>query len=338
MTDIITVDNLTETYASGTKAVDGISFRVPEGQFFGFLGPNGAGKSTTIKVLSTLLRKTSGSVTIGGHDLDQDPDGIRRIIGVQSQETVVDGDLTGRKNLLFQGHLQRMQGATLQRRVEELLDLMELQGAADRKAKQYSGGMKRRLSLAASLVHRPRLVFLDEPTTGLDPQSRAKVWGYLSKLNKEEGTTVFLTTQYLEEADKLCRQLSIIDHGKIVASGSPTDLKEQIGGETIILTLGPEAEAPARDALEGRLRALPGVGRVVELDRGVVVYARQASRLVPEIVTLSQGVGVPLESINLAAPTLDDVFLQKTGSRIRQGDLVTGAPPASVSGVRGGNY
>ncbi len=338
MTDIITVDNLIETYASGTKAVDGISFRVPEGQFFGFLGPNGAGKSTTIKVLSTLLRKTSGSVTIGGHDLDQDPDGIRRIIGVQSQETVVDGDLTGRKNLLFQGHLQRMQGSTLQSRVEELLDLMELQGAADRRAKQYSGGMKRRLSLAASLVHRPRLVFLDEPTTGLDPQSRAKVWGYLSKLNKEEGTTVFLTTQYLEEADKLCRQLSIIDHGKIVASGSPADLKEQIGGETIILTLDPDSEASPKDALEGRLRALPGVGKVVEVANGVVIYARQASRLVPEIVTLSQGVGIHLESINLAAPTLDDVFLQKTGSRIRQGDLVNGAPPASVSGVRGGNY
>jgi ABC-2 type transport system ATP-binding protein len=338
MTDIITVENLIETYASGTRAVDGVSFRVAEGQFFGFLGPNGAGKSTTIKVLSTLLRKTSGSVTIGGHDLDRDPEGIRRIIGVQAQETVVDGDLTGRKNLVFQGHLQRMRGPALQRRVEELLDLMELQGAADRKAKQYSGGMKRRLSLAASLVHHPRLVFLDEPTTGLDPQSRAKVWGYLSKLNKEEGTTVFLTTQYLEEADKLCRQLSIIDHGKIVASGSPAELKEQIGGETILLSFGPEAGASPKDALESRLRALPGVGKVVEVDHGVVVYARQASRLVPEIVTLSQGVGIHLASINLAAPTLDDVFLQKTGSRIRQGDLVNGAPPASVTGVRGGSY
>ncbi|HTW76496.1 MAG TPA: ATP-binding cassette domain-containing protein [Thermoplasmata archaeon] len=338
MADMIVVDNLVEVYAGGTKAVDGVSFRVPEGEFFGFLGPNGAGKSTTIKVLSTLLRKTSGAVTIGGQDLDRDPDGIRRIIGVQSQETVVDGDLTGRKNLVFQGHLQRMQGPTLRRRVDELLDLMELRDVADRKAKQYSGGMKRRLSLAAALVHRPRLVFLDEPTTGLDPQSRAKVWSYLSKLNEQEGTTVFLTTQYLEEADKLCRQLSIIDHGKIVASGSPADLKEEIGGETIILTLDPDIDPGPRGALEVRLRALPGVGKVVRADSGLVVYARQASRLVEEIVTLFQGVGIHPESISLAAPTLDDVFLQKTGSRIRQGDLVSGAPPPSVSGVRGGAY
>ncbi len=338
MSNIVVVEDLVEVYAGGTRAVDGISLQVPEGEFFGFLGPNGAGKSTTIKVLSTLLRKTSGSVTIDGHDLDRDPEGIRRTIGVQSQETVVDGDLSGRKNLLFQGHLQRMQGAELQRRVEELLDLMELKEVADRKAKQYSGGMKRRLALAAALVHRPRLVFLDEPTTGLDPQSRAKVWGYLSRLNKEDGTTVFLTTQYLEEADKLCRQLSIIDRGKIVANGSPADLKEQVGGETLALTLGPTSAAGPWEPLEGLLRALPGVDKVVDVDRGLVVYARQASRLVPEIVTLVRGAGVHLESINLAAPTLDDVFLQKTGSRIRGGDLTRGAAPAPVGGVRGGVY
>ena len=337
MSSIVVVENLVEVYAGGTRAVDGISLQVEEGEFFGFLGPNGAGKSTTLKVLSTLLRKTSGTVTIDGHDLDRDPEGIRRTIGVQSQETVVDGDLSGRKNLLFQGHLQRMQGAALQSRVEELLELMELKEAADRKAKQYSGGMKRRLALAAALVHRPRLVFLDEPTTGLDPQSRAQVWGYLSRLNKEDGTTVFLTTQYLEEADKLCRQLSIIDRGRIVANGSPADLKEQVGGETIVLTLGPTAAAP-REPLAGLLRALPGVGKVVDVDRGLVVYARQASRLVPEIVTLVRGAGVHLESINLAAPTLDDVFLQKTGSRIRGGDLTSGAAPAPVGGVRGGVY
>lgn len=338
MSDIIEVEDLVEVYAGGTKAVDGISFRVREGEFFGFLGPNGAGKSTTIKVLSTLLRKTSGSVVIAGRDLDRDPDGIRRIIGVQSQETVVDGDLTGRKNLLFQGHLQRMRGSALQRRVEELLDLMELRDAADRKARQYSGGMKRRLALAAALVHRPRLVFLDEPTTGLDPQSRAQVWRYLSRLNQEEGTTVFLTTQYLEEADRLCRDLSIIDHGKVVASGSPAELKEQIGGETMILTLAAGAEAGPTEALGGRLESLAGVGRVVRVDDGLVVYARQASRLVPEVVSLVQDAGVRLDSINLAAPTLDDVFLQKTGTRIRGGELTSGAAPAPVGGVRGGVY
>ena len=205
MSDIITVNNLVQVYSDGTKAVDNISFNVKEGEFFGFLGPNGAGKSTTIKILTTLLRKTSGSVTVAGHDLDKEPKGIRKLIGVQSQETAVDGDLTGRENLTLQGHFQQLPSGELEQRVNELLKLVELEEAADKRARNYSGGMKKRLDLASALVHRPRLLFLDEPTTGLDPQSRAAIWAYLEKLNKEESTTIFLTTQYMEEADKLCR-------------------------------------------------------------------------------------------------------------------------------------
>jgi ABC-2 type transport system ATP-binding protein len=184
MSDIIVVNNLVEVYSDGTKAVDNISFSVKEGEFFGFLGPNGAGKSTTIKILTTLLKKTSGSAIVAGHDLDKEPREIRKLIGVQNQETSVDGDLTGRENLLLQGHFQQLPSGELKQRVNELLKLVELKEASDKRARNYSGGMKKRLDLASALVHMPKLLFLDEPTTGLDPQSRAAMWTYLEELNK----------------------------------------------------------------------------------------------------------------------------------------------------------
>jgi ABC-2 type transport system ATP-binding protein len=193
MSDIITVEDLVEIYSDGTKAVDKISFNVKEGEFFGFLGPNGAGKSTTIKILTTLLRKTSGTVIVAGHDIDTDAPEIRKIIGVQSQETTVDGDLTGRENLTLQGHFQQMESSKIKKRINELLKLVELGSAADKRARNYSGGMKKRLDLATALIHEPKMLFLDEPTTGLDPQSRIAIWTYLERLNKE-GTTIFLTT------------------------------------------------------------------------------------------------------------------------------------------------
>ena len=201
MADIITVKNLVEIYSDGTKAVDDISFNVQEGEFFGFLGPNGAGKSTTIKILTTLLRKTSGTVSVAGFDLDRQAADIRKIIGVQSQETTVDGDLTGRENITLQGHFHQMNTEDIKKRVDELLGLVGLEAAAEKRARNYSGGMKKRLDLATALVHKPKILFLDEPTTGLDPQSRSGIWTYLEKINKEEDITVFLTTQYLEEAD-----------------------------------------------------------------------------------------------------------------------------------------
>ena len=237
MTKIIDVGHLVLVYSDGTRAIDDVTFEVEEGEFFGFLGPNGAGKSTAIKVLTTLLKKTSGSVSVAGFDIEKDGAEIRKIIGVQSQETAIDGELTGRENLMLQGHLQRIRGKLLEDRVTELLKLMQLSDVAEKKASFYSGGMKKRLDLASALVHRPKILFLDEPTTGLDPQSRASIWAYLKDLNKQEGLTIFLTTQYMEEADRLCQKLSIIDHGKLVISGTPGELKKQVGGDTLTVTL-----------------------------------------------------------------------------------------------------
>ncbi len=324
MSDIISVEDLTEVYSDGTKAVDGISFGVKEGEFFGFLGPNGAGKSTTIKVLTTLLKKTSGKVTVVGHDLDSSAKAIRPLIGVQSQETVVDGDLTGRENMVLQGNLHQMRGKELDGRVEELLTLVELSDVAEKRAAFYSGGMKKRLDLASSLVHRPKLLFLDEPTTGLDPQSRSTIWKYLGKLNREEGTTIFLTTQYMEEADRLCGRLAIIDHGRIVASGTPGELKEEIGADSITLTV----EEGSAERAKQVLGAVPGVGEVVDTDGGITVYAKNASALVPEIVRAFDSASLRMSAISLSKPSLDDVFLKHTGHRIRTEELVR--PPTRM--------
>ena len=257
MPDIITVKDLVEVYADGTKAVDGISFNVQEGEFFGFLGPNGAGKSTTIKILTTLLRKTSGSVSVAGYDLDSNPKEIRKVIGVQSQDTSVDPELTGRENMILEGHLQQMSGKELEDRVDYLLEVVGLKDAADKRAGRYSGGMKKRLDLASTLVHKPKVLFLDEPTTGLDPQSRATVWDYLEELNKKEGITIFLTTQYLEEADRLCQRLCIVDMGKIVAEGSPLGLKKEIGADAITITVQNRTGAGDKAATKPTAKAAP---------------------------------------------------------------------------------
>ncbi len=333
MPDIITVKNLVEIYADGTKAVDDISFSVNEGEFFGFLGPNGAGKSTTIKILTTLLRKTSGTVTIAGHDIEAGAPSIRRIIGVQSQETTVDGDLSGRENLMLQGHFQQMSGAKLKERINELLKLVELEAAADKRARNYSGGMKKRLDLATALVHEPKLLFLDEPTTGLDPQSRLAIWSYLQRLNKDEGTTIFLTTQYLEEADRLCQRLAIIDFGKIVTSGSPTELKREIGADSIKLTI----ENCQRDKPKAKelLNSLEGVTNVVDIgpEECLNVYAKNAGPLVADIVRAFDSVDIRLLSVTFSSPSLDDVFLRHTGRRIRAEELVK-APSAMMGGRR----
>lgn len=324
MSDVISVEGLVEVYSDGTKAVDGISFQVNEGEFFGFLGPNGAGKSTTIKVLTTLLKKTAGKVSVAGFNMEKDADKIRKVIGVQSQETVIDQDLTGRENMMLQGHLHQMGGEALRKRVDELLNLVGIADVADRRAGHYSGGMKKRLDLASALVHEPKLLFLDEPTTGLDPQSRAAIWEYLSKLNKEERITIFLTTQYMEEADKLCERLFIIDQGKVVASGTPESLKREVGADSITMTLedggaSTETKAKAKQVLGG----MQGINRVIESDGGLTVYAKNASTIIADIVRAFDSNGIRLSSVNFASPTLDDVFLQHTGKRIRVEELNT---------------
>ena len=331
MDDIISVKNLVEVYSDGTKAVDDISFKVAEGEFFGFLGPNGAGKSTTIKILTTLLRKTAGSATIAGFDVDRQAAEIRKIIGVQSQETTVDGDLTGRENITLQGHFHQMDSDEIKKRVNELIVLVGLEAAADRRARNYSGGMKKRLDLATALVHKPKLLFLDEPTTGLDPQSRTAIWSYLEKLNKEEGITIFLTTQYLEEADKLCKRLSIIDVGKIVASGSPIELKREIGADSIRISL----ENCQRDNIKAKdlIKTLTGVSEIIDSEECLTVYAKNAGLLIADIVRALDSTDIRIGSVTFSSPSLDDVFMKHTGKRIRTEELVK-APSPMWGGAR----
>ena len=331
MADIVSVKNLVLVYSDGTKAVDDISFNVGEGEFFGFLGPNGAGKSTTIKILTTLLRKTEGTVTIAGFDVEKQAPQIRKIIGVQSQETTVDGDLTGRENITLQGHYHQMDSDEIKKRVNELIVLVGLEAAADKRARNYSGGMKKRLDLATALVHKPKMLFLDEPTTGLDPQSRSAIWSYLEKLNKEEQITIFLTTQYLEEADKLCKRLSIIDVGKIVASGSPIELKREIGADSIRISL----ENCQRDNNKAKelIKTLTGVNEIMDSEECLTVYAKNAGLLIADIVRALDSTDIRIESVTFSSPSLDDVFMKHTGKRIRTEELVK-APSRMWGGAR----
>ena len=330
MSAIITVKNLVEVYSDGTKAVDDISFSVQEGEFFGFLGPNGAGKSTTIKILTTLLRKTSGRVTVAGHDISSGAPAIRKIIGVQSQDTTVDGDLTGRENIVLQGHFQQMESTKLKLRVNELLELVGLESAADKRVRNYSGGMKKRLDLATALIHEPKILFLDEPTTGLDPQSRVAIRTYLEKLNKE-GITIFLTTQYLEEADKLCKRLAIIDFGKIVASGSPGALKREIGADSI--KIGLENCDRDRDKAKIVIQSMTGVKEIINSEECINVYAQNASALIADIVRALDSLDIRLTSVTFSQPSLDDVFTKHTGRKIRAEELVK-APSTMFGGRR----
>ncbi len=322
MTSVIEVAELKKVYSDGTEAVKGISFKVEEGQFFGFLGPNGAGKSTTIKILTTLLRKTSGSAMVAGHDVDDDPGKIRPLIGVQSQEISIDEDLTGWENLILQGRMQQVDGHKLNERAKELVALVGLEDAAFKRAAFYSGGMKKRLDLATALIHDPKILFLDEPTTGLDPQSRASIWLYLRRLNKDEGITIFLTTQYMEEADRLCGDLAIIDYGQIMARGSPVELKQEIGADSVSLVFANgDNGTEVKNAARGALARLHGSTGIVDSDAGLTVYAKNGGFVVPDIVRILDEAKIKLASVSVSSPTLDDVFMKHTGRRIRPEEL-----------------
>ena len=318
MTDIVSAEDLVVVYRDGTSAVEGISFNVKEGEIFGFLGPNGAGKSTTIRVLTTLLKKTSGKVAVAGFNLDKSPGDIRKVVGVLSQETSLDVDLTGWENLHLQGRLQQMSGNFLNERVEELLELVQLKDVAGKLAGRYSGGMRKRLDLACALINKPKLLFLDEPTTGLDAQSRTAIWEHLEGLNREEGITIFLTTQYLEEADRLCHRLSIIDHGRLIAQGTPSELKETVGGDMVNLTL---RDPSMRDKAKQVLKTMHGISEVSDSDGGVVAYTKNAGQIIAEIITTLDRNGIRPSFLSVSTPTLDDVFLRETGRRIRSDEL-----------------
>lgn len=328
MDKIVSVDNLTKVFNPNIRAVDDISFTLERGEIFGFLGPNGAGKSTTIKVLTTLLKKTSGKVMIDGIDLDRDPGAVRRTIGYASQEVGVDDDLTGRENLRLQCRLYHVPGGQVDSRISELLKTMDLVDAADRPAGTYSGGMRKRLDLATALIHKPKLLFLDEPTTGLDPQNRRAVWEYIKSLN-DSGTTIFLTTQYLEEADQLADRLGIIDHGRLVAGGTPASLKAEIGADVVQLTLKEDGKEGVRAKAKQVLGAIAGIKEIREYDGSIAAYAQAGSTLVPQIVRALDGAGVEIAQLTLSGPSLDDVFLKHTGRKMRVEEV---KPPSSVTG------
>ena len=296
------------------RAVDGIDLDIAAGTIFGFLGQNGSGKTTTIRMLTTLLRPTAGRARVDGLDILDDARAVRNRIGVALQEAGLDDIQTGRELLTLQARLFGLRGGARRRRIEELLAIVDLEDAADRAVGTYSGGMKRRLDLAAALVHRPGVIFLDEPTTGLDPVSREGIWRYVNRLSVEDGITVFLTTQYLEEADRLAHDLAIIDEGRIIARGSPAEMKASIGTDVVTV----EVEAPeALDRAAEVATAVPGVERVQIADGAAVVYVPDGARAVARIVIALDDAGIEVGNVSISRPSLDDVFLEATGHHLR---------------------
>jgi ABC-2 type transport system ATP-binding protein len=299
---------LVRVFKGGIRAVDGIDLAVRPGEIYGFLGPNGAGKSTTVHILTTLLPPSDGSARVAGYDIVSQGPEVRRAIGAALQEAALDPLLTGREHLRLQMALHGLPRSERRRRGEELLERVGLTAAADRKVGTYSGGMKRRLDLALALVHRPRILFLDEPTTGLDPQSRAALWQEVGRLAKEEGVTVFLTTQYLEEADVLADRVGIIDRGRIVAEGTPAELKAEIGHPTVEVV---PADPEQRPALA---RVLARFGELTQVSpRSLAVRLAGGEAGLADVVRALDGEGIGIQHLKLHAPSLDDVFLAKTG-------------------------
>jgi ABC-2 type transport system ATP-binding protein len=318
MHEVIEAAELRKQFASrrGTvEAVRGVSFAVAQGEIFGFLGPNGAGKTTTLRMLTTLLPIDAGAATVAGFDVAREPKNVRRRIGYVSQLGGADDLATGRENLALQGRLYGRDKGYVAQRVDELLPLLDLASFADRRVRTYSGGQRRRLDVALGIVHEPEVLFLDEPTTGLDPQNRANLWEHLRRL-RERGTTVFLTTHYLEEADALCDRVMIIDHGQIVAEGSPRELKRQVVGDSVVLRVAEEGDA--RERARAVLGAAAFVSSVASADEDQLrCYVDDGAAALPELLRLLDGEQVGLRSISLSEPTLDDVFLAKTGRSLR---------------------
>jgi ABC-2 type transport system ATP-binding protein len=320
MIPAIEVEGLVKVYPGGTRAVDGIDVTVERGEFFGFLGPNGAGKTTTIRILTTLLRPTSGHARVLGLDVGQDPGAVRRRIGFAMQTVALESLATGRENLEIVGRLHRVPDAQLRKRVDELLDLMGLTSVSGKLAGTYSGGMRRRLDLATALVHQPDVLFLDEPTEGLDPQSRSALWDELARINRD-GTTMLLTTHYMEEADRLCRQLAIIDGGRIAVAGTPAELKRGVGEDTVTLRLAATGEATQADLQATVTRLLEGFDPLIRLEPiegGVRLAVGDAEATIPALLRRLDGDGLHVVGLAIERPDLDDVFLQHTGRRIRE--------------------
>jgi len=311
MTSIIEVQDLVKVFDNTVKAVDDVSFQVSEGEIFGFLGPNGAGKTTTISMLTTLIRPTSGTARVCGYDIVKGARDVRASIGLVPQDLTVDDDLTGRENMLLQGDLYKVPKEELVNRVDGLLELIGLTDAANRMVKTYSGGMRKRLELAEGLVHHPRVLFLDEPTLGLDVQTRAAIWEHIQDLKAKHNTTIFLTTHYLEEADALCDRIGIIDHGKIVALDSPRTLKAGLGGDVIEIVIEESAD------YSESMSSVEGVIDVRLADGMYRIKANNGEEIAPSILRSLWDSGATVKSVNISHPNLDQVFMEYTGRSLR---------------------
>jgi ABC-2 type transport system ATP-binding protein len=309
--DAIQVDGLRKSYGKGKiQALDGVSFAVREGEVFGLLGPNGAGKSTSVRILVTLTKPDAGTGVVAGHDVVREPGRVRRSIGYVPQKSGVDRYATGRENLMLQGRLQNMGGHELRARAGDLLELVGLTDAADRLVKTYSGGMQRRLDVVLGLVHSPSVLFLDEPTTGLDPEARAAMWQELGELAGRERLTILLTTHYLEEADQLADRIAIVSRGRVVVEGTPEDLKRGLRGEAIVVELGEHRNGGAPEDL---LRRLAGVHEVVLEGRTLRSRVDHGARAIPTILSALEAGGFPVDAVTAQRPSLDDVYLHYTG-------------------------
>lgn len=308
---IIEIRNLTKSFGQ-LVAVDNISLEIKEGEIFGFLGPNGAGKTTTISMLVTMRRPTSGSARVNGFDILKEPDNVRRSIGIVFQDPSLDDELTAYENLELHAAMYGVAAPERKPRILEVIKTVELEDRLHDFVKTFSGGMRRRLEIARGLLHYPKILFLDEPTLGLDPQTRKHVWDYIVKLKREHGITVMMTTHYMEEADSLCDRIAIIDHGKIAALGTPAELKDALGGDIIVLQTSDAAKA------EGALGGMPGLKSMKSEGDSLSLSVVQGEKRIPAIIELARKAGIRVDSVSMHKPKLDDVFLHFTGKEIRE--------------------
>ncbi|MHA1742630.1 MAG: ATP-binding cassette domain-containing protein [Candidatus Heimdallarchaeota archaeon] len=308
----IEVRNLTRKF-NGFTAVDNINFEVKKGELFGLLGPNGAGKTTTINMLSTLLTPTSGHAKVSGYDIIKERGNVRRSIGIVFQEPALDNKLTGKENLEFHAMMYGMNKEERKRRINEVLELVELSDKANVLVENYSGGMKRRLEIARGLIHKPKVLFLDEPTLGLDAQTRRHIWDYIKKLNRENHITIILTTHYMEEADYLCDRIAIIDHGKIIAMDTPKNLKDGLGGDVVSLEINGN-----KTRLFEELKKLKWVKDIKQHDGELILTVKNGEKKIPEFINIAQKSKITVNAVSLHKPSLEDVFLHFTGTTIRE--------------------
>ncbi|KYH38321.1 MAG: daunorubicin resistance protein DrrA family ABC transporter ATP-binding protein [Candidatus Hecatellales archaeon B24] len=320
MPDIVVAEALTKTFGT-LRAVDEVSFTVRRGEIFGFLGPNGAGKTTTINLLTTLMKPTSGRGMVAGFDVQREPQKVRERIGVLFQDLTLDRELTGWENLWIHGLIYGVPRGILKNRIRELLAFVELEDWAGSQVKKYSGGMQRRLQIAAALLHRPEILFLDEPTLGLDPQTRAHIWDYILSLQRNEKVTVFLTTHYMDEAERLCHRTAIIDHGRIIALGSPEELKRALGSEVVYVQLASKSLQETGRMAES-LKACGEFSRVHVVRPGEIsVSASRAPEAIPKIFEKAEDLTVKIREVTYHMPTLEDVFLHLTGRKLRDEEV-----------------